>query len=94
MSESQVIGAVVGQVTLGGALVSQAVLDCGVYDKFKPCDCGELNYGSIPMAPLMFHDDLLHRVESVDKTREGNRKVDISMKEKCLISIEINLCVL
>ena len=84
MSESQVIGAVVGQGTLGGALVSQAVLDGGVCEKFKPGDCGELNYGSVRMAPLMFQDDLLHGVESVDKAREGNRKVDIIMKERCL----------
>ena len=35
-SESAEVGAVVGQGTIGGALVSQAVLDEGVKDHFKP----------------------------------------------------------
>ena len=38
MSESLVIGVVVGQGTLGGAPVSQAVLDEGVCEKYEPGD--------------------------------------------------------
>ena len=57
------VGAVIGQGTIGGALVSQAVLDDGVKEHFTPAGDTQLQYGSVPLAPLMFQDDLLNGVE-------------------------------
>ena len=54
------VGAVVGQGTIGGALVSQAVLDEGVKDHFDPGGNDELNYGQVAIGPCMFQDDPIH----------------------------------
>ena len=58
-SERANVGAVVGQGTIGGALVSQAVLDEGVKEHFEPGNEDELNYGKVPLGPCMFQDDLI-----------------------------------
>ena len=44
------VGAVLGQGTPGGALVSQAVLDDGVMEHFSPGEEGQPRYGSVAMA--------------------------------------------
>ena len=51
MSKFGNVGAVVGQGMLGGALVSQAVLDEGVTEHLAPGDRLQLEYGGVPMAP-------------------------------------------
>ena len=56
-------GAVVGQGTVGWALVSQAVLYEGIREQFSPGGEDELTYGSVPLAPLLFQDDVLHTAE-------------------------------
>ena len=48
------MGAVLGQGTLGGAIISQAVLDEGVMEHFSPGEEGQPRYGSVAMAPCMF----------------------------------------
>ena len=60
LTEYTEVGAVVGQGTMGGALVSQAVLDEGTKELFVPGDKNEINYGSVPMAPCLFQDDIKH----------------------------------
>ena len=73
-----------GQRTIGGALVSQAVLDEGVMEYFTPAGNIQLDYGSVPLAPIMFQDDLLNGAESLAHAREANIKVDTIMKEQGL----------
>ena len=81
MSEYTDVGAVVGQGTIGGALGSQVVLDEGISGQFAPGGGDELNYGGVPMAPLMFQDDLLHYTEGVEEARIASRKFDIVLKQ-------------
>ena len=45
------VGAVVGQGMIGGALVSQAVLDEGVTEHLPPGGDIQAEYGDVPLAP-------------------------------------------
>ena len=81
MSEYAEVGAVVGQGTIAGALVSQAVLDEGIRDNFSPGDGDELNYGLIPMGPLLFQDDLIHSSEGIREARIACAKIDKVVKQ-------------
>ena len=95
VSETGDVGAVVGQGTIAGALVSQAVLDDGVSDHFTPGGKLQAKYGSVPLAPFMFQDDLLNLTEGIPQAREVNRKVDILMKEKGLsLNEDKSVCVI
>ena len=69
-------GALVGQGTIGGALVSQGVLDEGINKHFVPGGGDETNYGSVPVAPLIFMDDVIHSAASVEGARLANQKMD------------------
>ena len=84
MSEYGDVGAVLGQGTLGGALVSQAVLDDGMSEQFTPGGEGELDYGEVPLAPFIFQDDVAHGVEGLEEAREANRRVARVVEERCL----------
>ena len=75
------VGAVVGQGTLGGALVSQGVLDEGIRGEFTPGGEDEMNYGDVPMAPLIFQDDVLHAAQGIKEARSANRKMDRVVKQ-------------
>ena len=83
-SESANVGAVVGQGTIGGALVSQAVLDEGVKDHFEHGNEDEVNYGKVPMGPCMFQDDLIHAATEIEKARIASRKMNLVMKKHTL----------
>ena len=83
MTKEAEVGAVLGQGTLGGALISQAVLDDGVMEEFQPGD-GGLEYGAVALAPLMYQDDLLQGVLGLQEARVTNRKVNKIMKERRL----------
>ena len=72
------VGAVVGQGIMGGALVSQAVLDEAVMERFP--QAGQLNYGSVPMAPVMWVDDMLNAARGLDEARKANKQVDSLIK--------------
>ena len=76
------VGAVVGQGTMGGALVSQAVLDEAVMERFPLA--GQLNYGSVPMAPVMWVDDMLNAARGLDEARLANKQVDSLIKQRGL----------
>jgi hypothetical protein len=75
---------VVGQGTIGGALVSQAVLDEGVSEEFTPGGEDELSFGQVPLQPCMFQDDLIHGSSELSKARVASSKIDTVMKRKCL----------
>ena len=79
------VGAVVGQGTIGGALISQAVLDDAVMDSFPLAGSSEmLQYGSVPLAPLMWVDDMLNSCESIEQARQANIKINNLIKERGL----------
>ena len=84
MTEYTNVGAVVGQGTMGGALVSQAVLDEGTKEHFAPGSDEELNYGSVPLAPCLFQDDIIHGAKDLNKARIASSKVATMMAEKNL----------
>ena len=81
MSDFTNAGAVVGQGTLGGALVSQAVLDKGISEQFAPGGGDELTYGSVPIAPFIFQDDVIHGAEGVKEARTANQRTDRVVKK-------------
>ena len=93
MTEYENVGAVVGQGTMGGALVSQAVLDEGAKENFKPGDEDELMYGNVPMAPCLFQDDIIHGAKDLTKARIASKKVAHMMSEKNL-KLNQDKCVL
>ena len=84
LSQPTNVGAVIGQGTIGGALVSQAVLDEAVMEHFIPGSDLHLNYGSVPLAPFMYQDDLVNGTEDISKARIANDKVDHLMKQRGL----------
>ena len=59
-------GALVGQGTIGGALVSQGVLDEGISGQFAPGGEDKMNFGSVPVAPLIFMDDIIHGEDGIE----------------------------
>ena len=76
------VGAVIGQGTIGGALVSQAVLDDAIQEHFQPGAEDELEYGSVDLAPLLFQDDFIHGIEGLPEARKNNVKVNTLVKER------------
>ena len=63
---------VLGQGTLGGAIVSQAVLNEGQEEKPR--------YGAVDLAPCMFQDDLANGSVGLLAARVANQKVDCLSK--------------
>ena len=81
MSNSSEVGAIVGQGTMGGALVSQGVLDDGIREQFPAGGEDEVSYGSVLLGPLIFQDDVLHSVEGVKQARKANIKMEHVVKK-------------
>ena len=110
VTEEGEVGAVVGQGTIGGALVSQAVLDDAVMDSFLPAGSPVLSaggselsagssellqYGTIPVAPLMWVDDMLNPCETLAQARQANSKVNTLLKERGLnLNKEKSVCLI
>ena len=78
------VGAVIGQGMIGGCLVSQAVLDDGVMEHLPPGGELQIKYGDVPLAPLMFIDDILNIADCLSKARKTNERVNIIMKQRGL----------
>jgi hypothetical protein len=78
------VGAVVGQGMLAGALVSQAVLDDGIMEHLPPGGELQMEYGDVPLAPLMWMDDVMKTTESLEKASDVNEKVNILLKQRGL----------
>ena len=72
----------VGQGMLGGALVSQAVLDDGVMEHLAPGGELQMEYGDVPLAPCMWMDDIMNPVETINKARKVNLKVNFLLKQR------------
>ena len=60
--------------------MSQAVLDEGISEQFAPGGEDELTYGSVPMAPVIFQDDILHAAEGIKEARIANAKTSRVVK--------------
>ena len=75
MTRFSEVGAVVGQGMLGGALASQAVLDDGVMEHLPPGGELQIDYGEVPLAPLMWLDDVLNAAEGKEDARNVNAKI-------------------
>ena len=93
-TETANVGAVVGQGTIGGALISQAVLDDGVSAFFPPAGRLQLEYGAVPQAPLLWMDDILNAARGLDEAREANRRMSVLMMERGLcLNQEKTVCI-
>ena len=93
LTESALVGPVIGQGTIGGALISQAVLDDAVTSHFPPAGKLQLQYGAVPQAPLLWMDDILNAAPGLDEARQASQKVDILIKERGLtLSEEKTVC--
>ena len=55
------VGAIVGQRTIGGALVSQAVIYEGISVNFPPGGTDQLTYGLMPLAPYIYLNPLTNK---------------------------------
>jgi hypothetical protein len=101
MSQYAKVGPVLGQGTLAGALISQAVLDDGVIAEFSPGGLGEPGepgqpmYGTVPMAPVIFQDDLQNSSENIIQARFACVKVDKVVKKLGLqLNREKSVCLI
>ena len=77
------VGEVVGQGTIGGALVSQLNVDRGVGDYFDGSR-DETTYGSVRLQPMAFQDDILRLTVDVRSAQAGNIKLSCLMEDKQL----------
>ena len=60
------------------------MLDDGAMEHFPPGGELQLEYGSVPLAPFMFQDDLLNGTEGLAQARETNARVNCLMKDRGL----------
>ena len=60
--------------------MSQGVLDQGISEHFPPGGGDEMIYGKVPLAPLIFMDDLIHGAGSIEDARIANERVDKVVK--------------
>ena len=78
------VGAVIGQGMIGGTLVSQAVLDDGVMEHIVPGGELQMEYGDVPLALVMWIDDILNGADCLETARKINVAVDLIMKQRGL----------
>ena len=78
------VGAVVGQGMLGSALVSQAVLDEAVMEHFPPGGELQMEYGDVPLAPMMWLDDVINGAEGLVEARRVNERINTLVKQRGL----------
>ena len=43
-----------------------------------------MNYGTVPLSPVMFQDDLADSSENLTNARETNKRVDLIVKQRRL----------
>ena len=75
------VGAVIGQGMIGWALVGQAVLDDGVMAHIVPGGELQMEYGDVPLAPVMWIYDILNGADCLETARKINVAIDIIMKQ-------------
>ena len=81
LTQYEDVGAIVGQGTIAGALVSQGVIDEGISANFPPGEQDELTYGSVLLAPFIFMDDVIHGAETIDDARRANTRMDRTVRQ-------------
>ena len=95
MTKQANVGAVVGQGMLGGALVSLGVLDDAVMEHLPPGEPSQMEYGDVPLAPLMWMDDFISSTDTIEKARLINTKVDFLIKQRSLtLNEEKSICLI
>ena len=67
---------------LGGALVSQGVLDEAVMEHLPPGEPSQMVYGNVALAPLIWMDDFISNTDELSKARSINTIVDYLIKQK------------
>lgn len=77
------VGDTLGQGSGGAALASQANLDRGITSMFHGSS-DLIFYGTVPISPLLFQDDIFTLSDTVNAARSSLYKVDIVMKMKQL----------
>ena len=85
MTKEEETGANVSQGTIEGAIIfiSAASIDKGVNDAFKHSD-KEASYGSEPLQPLLFQDDVSRVLFYVTSAQHSNDLMDSAMESKLL----------
>ena len=77
------VGDTLGQGSGGAALASQANLDKGITSMFHGSS-DLVFYGTVPISPLLFQDDIFSLSGSVNAARSSLYRVNIVMKQKQL----------
>ena len=72
-------GELIGQGTVGGALVSAGNLDMSMNKAFSG-SMDEVVYGSVHLNPLIFQDDIARGVQDVQSAQAGNIRISNVMK--------------
>ena len=57
------------------------MLDEGIKKHFVPGGGDETNYGSVPVAPLIFMDDIILSADGVEGARLANQRIDKVVKQ-------------
>ena len=57
------------------------MIDQGISEHFPPRGGDELIYGSVPMAPLIFMDDVMHGAVGVEEAGRANARMDIVVSQ-------------
>ena len=69
---------------MGGALLSQGVLDQGISEHFHQGGGDKVTYGRVPLAPLIFIDDIIHGAHGIKAIRLANMMVNKVVKSLIL----------
>ena len=83
ITEEQDTGEGVGQGTLEGALLSSVNLDNGVNEYFHNSEY-EVSYGSLPLQPILFQDDVARMSLDLESAQMGNDKMEAMAESKLL----------
>ena len=72
-----------GQGGLDSVFASGINLDNGVQDIFKDSK-NEVSYGSIPLKPLLYFDDITRLAKNLEDAQAGLNKLEQMAESKCL----------
>ena len=64
--------------------MSQALLDEGVGEHLPPGGELQMDYGQVPLAPLLWIDDIINSTSSIEEARQVNYKIDCVIKQRGL----------
>ena len=83
LSEYREVGELIGQGSVGTALVSSLNLDLEVNEYFDN-STDELYYGRVRVQPLLYQDDIIRAATSRDRAQSVNLRIEAIMKSKQL----------